>query len=339
MSIASQMMHLRQHGQTLGPFEEAEVRRRYDTGELGANVVSWCSGESRWQSLGRRWPAQRRASRQWPTILAGLLLVGSAVIIAVPAWSFRILPLAAQQPRVLWILECTLIALALVIITIGGWRIRRRAQSHGLMFVLGSLVIVLAAVIGVSLAKVSASLLAYRLRQDNALVSFNENSHDIVIKGAIGPHLTNDLDMVIKAHPDALKILIRSQGGLVNDAFRTAEVITAAHLPLEVVNYCASACVLLWATVPQREMAPGSHLGLHQNSLSHEFDPALNEAAKQKLEVRSVAALDHAGFSPHLQWERRSTPPEKIFWVSVTEAKAEGVAFNLVTAPGPHVPF
>jgi len=339
MSNVSRRMHIRQHGQTQGPFEESEVRRRYEAGEIGAGVVSWCAGESRWQSLERRWSIKHRNSRQWPSVIAGLLLIGLAVVIAVPSWSFRLLPLVAQQPRVLWMLECTLIGLALIIIATGGWRIRRRAQSFGLTFVLGSMVIVLAAVIGVSLAKLSASLLAYRLLQDNALVSFNEKSHDIVIKGAIGPHLTNDLESAIKAHPDALKILIRSQGGLVNDAFRAADVITAAHLPLEVVNYCASACVLLWAVVPQREMAPGSRLGLHQSRLAFEFDHAFNQAVEEKLEVRSVAALDRAGFSPHLQWERRSTPPEKIFWVSAKEAKSEGVAFNLVEVPLPNALF
>ena len=332
---ANPRMHLRQQGQQQGPFDEDDVRRWYDAGELGIEVLSWRAGEPRWQSLGRRWPParHRRAPRQWPASLIGVSLIATAVLVALPAWSFRVLPSAAQLPRVLWTLECALVALALLIVIVTGWRIRRRGQAPSVVFVTGAIVIALGAIVGFSLAKVSAPLLAYRLTQSNALVYFDPKSHDIVIKGAIGARLSDDLEGIIRAHPDAMKVLIRSQGGFVEDAFRAADVINAAQLPLEVVGYCASACVLLWAKVPQREMAPGAQLGLHQNRLEYDFDPALDTKVKDKLEVRSTEALQQAGFSSRLQRERSSTPPEKMFWVSVDDARSEGVAFNLVAMP------
>jgi ATP-dependent protease ClpP protease subunit len=87
----------------------------------------------------------------------------------------------------------------------------------------------------------------------------------IKIKGYIKRGMFDKFTTTLMAHPDTKTISISSPGGDAYEAIRIGTIIRemkyATFVPT--VNYCASACVFIWAAGVPRELAIGAKLYLH----------------------------------------------------------------------------
>src|SRR5690348_2217908 len=120
-------MYLRMDGVQSGPFSPEEVSTRYSGGELDRRTMSWCEGEARWSSLGKRWPTRQPKLRR--VLAAGVAFAAAGTAIELPAAWIEKLPLSLQTATVLWCCAIALLAVATLCLHAAGRGDRRLRKS------------------------------------------------------------------------------------------------------------------------------------------------------------------------------------------------------------------
>jgi ATP-dependent protease ClpP protease subunit len=171
-------------------------------------------------------------------------------------------------------------------------------------------------------------------RLANASVYYDQTAHVIRIEGLMGHRFHRDLADALSQHGDAQAVVINSPGGLLDQAFKAAAAIKQAKLPLRVDGECASACGLMWASVPQRQMTASSRIGLHQNHTISDLPTQLTVATTQRMEDESVEVLSSAGFTGDMLRHRAETPPAKMYWLDAVDIMTSGIDAKVLDASG-----
>lgn len=244
-------MFLRIDGIQSGPFSAEDVAKRFRSGELDPRTMSWCDGETRWISLGRRWPPRRTLKRSILGI--AIAIVSAACAVAVAESQLEPLPFRLQTGVVLWCLVIALVAVAGFGLHLS-WSATRLAKRRNLALVASAVVAVAMAMWAIGFAGFSYPILQVRQGAPNATVTYNASVNAIQIRGSLGGKISEQVRGLLDAHPEATTILIDSPGGLVADALAVADVVKSRSLTVRIDGICASACVAIWAASPSRQM-------------------------------------------------------------------------------------
>jgi hypothetical protein len=328
-------LYLRAGERNEGPFDPDEVRRRLSGGELPSHTMSWRPGERGWKSLAKRWPHGSLQNRlAWLVALLGLLMAFAldAALMTVPGRLFVHLPDSLQTKVFLHLFVSigvvVSVALTAALVATRWMRAHRIPLPHALCVMLT----LMATATSIALCKQTGALVDAEDRFPNALINYDESAHAIHISGMIGHRFSSDLADTLMHHGDARMVVINSTGGLLRESFRAADMLVKAHLPLRVDGICASACGLMWATVPDREMTLLSRIGLHQNRMIVDLPAELAAAVNQDLETKSTYALSSAGFTPDMLRYRAETPPNRMYWLTSADIMVAGIRARVLDA-------
>lgn len=99
-----------------------------------------------------------------------------------------------------------------------------------------------------------------------------EGGRTVVVRGPIGVGFGAAVVEALDAHPQAGRLRITSEGGLVHEALVAAEAIAARGMEVEVAVECSSACFALFAAGRRRIVNDGAVL------LLHAIEPVVAEA-------------------------------------------------------------
>lgn len=295
--------------------------------------MSWRPGEKRWTSLEERWFKRRSATgaavAAW-TLSTLLVLLAFVVAEHLP----DLLPRDLQSFAVL----ASAVAMGILAsLATAAWYWKISSLRKGLP-TLGAVLCALWAGLGVvgSLGMVAVHERVSRERSamENSSITFDRATRTLRIDGYIGSSFTEDLDDAIASHPTAQLIEVNSLGGLVDDALRAGRSIARANLPVRVVGECASACVILWASAPSREMTVGAMIGLHQTDSDVDLPISWTQAANDELDLKTVPLMKRAGFNAELLSKRATTPADDMHWVGAVEMLEAGVHLSVVDESG-----
>jgi hypothetical protein len=317
-------LYLRTGRRVEGPLDLTEVRQRFFTGELSARTMSWQPGEKKWKSLALRWPR----GGVWGTLAGScaalLVIVLAAAMIALPGRLFSFLPDDLQTKAFLHAVPAIGIPISLtltVALVLTHWRRVHRLPLH---YALCVMLTVMAGAASLAFSKQTSALVDVENRLPNASVSYDQAAHAIRINGMIGHRFSSSIADALNRYGDARVVIINSPGGLLTEAFKAADMLAKSRIPLRVDGTCASACGLIWATVPAREMTVASQIGLHQNRMIGDLPIELTVVSNKQLEAKSTAALSAAGFTPEMLRIRALTPPTGVYWLTSADIMRAG---------------
>lgn len=327
------LIYLHVHGQLRGPLPLAAVQQAYQQGEHAGNVMSWRPGEPRWRSLAARWASRRSRSGAAPALLLCVSMLALGCVFGVAA------PLGLDRPFGLWLRDAPLqsagsaIAMLLAAAALA-WRVwRRRGERQGGSVLLGLAWLAVATCVGAALWQ-SWRFEATRHADGDARMHASADGRVLRIDGPIGPRFVPDLERALARSPAPRRIDIDSPGGLVMDALDAAALVAERGIPVRVTGRCASACTLLWAGAPRREIEVLGRIGLHQARIDGNLPKAWKASGLAEGEPRSLALLRAAGFGPVLLGLRARTPPEQVAWASAQALLDDGVSARVVGARG-----
>ncbi len=329
-------VYLRANGIQTGPHDADAVAREFHSGNLAAETMSWCTGEMRWISLGRRWSTQRASA--WRMIAGVVLaLLGASGAVVLVRTRLRFLPFHLQTASLLWSAVVVLIGLAACGLMVA-WREPRRAKLASLWLVLPTVAVVVACIWSFAGAGFDARVLRLRQVAANANVSFDGAHAGIRIEGFLGPRLPDQVHAALAAHPDVRMLVLDSPGGLMEGAIRTAKLVHARGLTTRVDGMCASACVAIWAAGVHHQMAATSRIGIHRAFLPFDTPAAVARNATRHLTARYDHFLHGAGFDPQVIHKGNETPSRDMYWLNPLQVSAAGVDVTIVDADGVVVP-
>ncbi|KAB7762489.1 hypothetical protein [Xanthomonas maliensis] len=322
-------LHLRDRRGYLGAWTPDQVQADYRQGRYRADTLSWAPGEARWCSLERRWQPRR-----WPwqgLRIAAALLACLLLGVVLPLWSL-------QSPGALliplpWHLALAAIAVlgSVALLARAIVRDRGTGTSRGWLMVW---LLLLALPLMVALLHQMASTERDRQGHANARMRLSADGRVLQIDGSIGARFVPDFRAALARAPQLQRVDIDSGGGLVTDALQAVEQIRARRLVVRVNNTCASACVLLWAASPARELSLRGRIGLHQAQVPGRVPEQWRSNALQDLTDRSRKVLIGAGFGPGLLSAWRTTPATSMYWADASMLMADGVQVRVVDAQG-----
>jgi hypothetical protein len=125
----------------------------------------------------------------------------------------------------------------------------------------------------------------------------------------------------------AVGLIINSPGGNVYEARKIGRYLRANGLSVAVDKLCSSACVDVLAGGVSRYITPGARIGLHQSSAPSDMG---NHNTGQSYVASSALYLREMGVDAELALAAASVPPNKMYWVSASEAIKSGLATQLV---------
>lgn len=324
-------MFLRIDGIQSGPFSAEDVARRFRSGELDPRSMSWCDGETRWISLGRRWRPRRTLKRSILGI--AIAIVSAACAVAVAESQLEPLPFRLQTGTVLWCLVIALVAVAGFGLHLS-WSTTRLAKRRNLVVVASGVIAVAMAMWAIGLAGFSYPILQVRQRAPNATVTYSASVNAIQIRGSLGGKISGQVRGLLDAQPEVTTIFIDSPGGLVEDALTVADIVKSRSLTVRIDGICASACVAIWAASPSRQMTATSRVGIHQLRMTTELPAQLSNTAKARLERQYDQQLRRAGFSETVITSGDETPPSSVYWMNPIEVTSSGVAATILANDG-----
>ena len=186
-----------------------------------------------------------------------------------------------------------------------------------------------------------ATLVALRVRVDqmrgelrDATMTASADGRVLRIEGFIADDFLSDLQVHLARMPDLRRIDIDSSGGLVEDALLAGDTIRRRSLRVRVVGQCASACVLLWASAPARELDVAARVGVHRTWIDGSVPEAWQHRVRGAYEARSLDALRAAGFSQTLLDRRADTASGDMAVFDAVDLLDHGVRMIVVDADG-----
>ncbi|BCT93195.1 hypothetical protein LYSHEL_22180 [Lysobacter helvus] len=313
------------------------MRKAFDKGQHGVTTMSWKPGEARWTSLGARWERKARPTRHpwgWAAGAGAGVVAFMAIGVGVPSAVFADAlptPLRSMGAQIALIVVAGVLAVALLAVAM-----RRAAERGGMRLPLavGVLLFVATSLMSAGLMRQRAKVDRARHENENASMVLNAAGDVVQIKGYIAGDFARDFNALLARAPHLATIEIDSPGGLVDDALKVAAVIQSRDLRVRVDRECASACVLLWAASPTREMGISGAIGLHQARGSGDMPKEWQDAGLALTEAPSQAILKGAGFSEALLAKRSTTSPDSMEWIGAVELVDEGVALRVVNDAG-----
>lgn len=323
-------MYLQDGSGRSGPHDAQELRAAYVRGEWRADTLSWCDGERRWIRLGRRWGepggSRRAAASGFLVALAGL-----AALALLPPILMRSY---ALSPAVHVVAVGAGLLVTGALLALYASRARRDGGTATPRAWLGAVALVAVAAGTAALHVMWRQEQAFRSADPDATMQLSADGRVLRIEGAIAASFVDDFDAALAETTTLERIDITSDGGLIDDALAVAGRIEARRLRVRALDRCASACVLLWAASPARELDAGARIGLHQAWVDDAIPAMWSEAALEELEPRMRALLEGAGFSAALLALRDETPPGRMAWIDASRLLDEGVAMTVVDADG-----
>jgi hypothetical protein len=317
-----------------GPFDEAALRQRLAEGGLAWSTMSWRAGERRWTSLRRRWAARGVAVHAVAAVCGWVLGIGLAALalamivqlVEMPA------PLRAFPLRV-----GAGVAAGVLALVFAAWYWKAAARSRGVP-TLGSVLCALLVATGVACSLAAIGLQKKvsddRAAMPNARMAFDAASGELRIDGNIGERFTDDLRAALDRAPGLRRVVIDSPGGFVEDAIKAGELLAARGVTVRVMHECASACSVLWAAAPRRELAFDGRIGLHRHTLDLELPSLWREDVDEDLTARTVEVMKRAGFNDAMLAHRAQTAPGDMYWVDPVALYEAGVQLAIVDADG-----
>jgi hypothetical protein len=281
--------------------------------------------------------AEASVHRGWRIALAGWFFTFALLATAHLALreDVRVLSPFLVQPWLHRLLVLSLLAASLAAI---GLYLRRSRRPGRRWPSVGSLACALLAVPWVVLA-LSFVFLNWKIQRDQAGVAGARVGYD-----PAGPHLTisgslrRNVAVLVResfAHaPEIRQVTLRSQGGEMLVARYLFEFLREREIIVRVDEYCASACVMIWAGATRREARVGSRIGLHQSHLGRGGrGPGIVSRGLDAKRSRYDDVLRAAGFPEAVIKRGGDTPPDEMYWVSVLELAEQGVPVQFI-GPG-----
>ena len=154
---------------------------------------------------------------------------------------------------------------------------------------------------------------------------------DLSFYGTIDSLVPEELQVLLKANPDATIIHLNSPGGNVKEARRMSTLIAEAHIAAITDSYCYSACVIAFLGATERYMSPDASIGFH-----HESNKDASAAEIAESERRDQAYMASRGVPKDFLEKAFSTPASDIWTPTakeLTDAKViTGVRSDLTFA-------
>jgi ATP-dependent protease ClpP protease subunit len=136
--------------------------------------------------------------------------------------------------------------------------------------------------------------------------------------------------------PEGAIVTLASRGGRASAALRLANLFAAYKVDTRVSahEWCASACVMVWASGRHKSVGPGARVGVH----SATFDPTAPVAKLIDASEGQLAAVDitrtmalwfeRTGAPATVVAKTMTTPGEDIYWLSERELSGWGARID-----------
>jgi ATP-dependent protease ClpP protease subunit len=215
---------------------------------------------------------------------------------------------------------------ALYIVATLHWSAKTLSQSKsGLVKLIAYGMLTLQAVLLTSTAinlnfsmKTSSALKEY----DDAKISLNGTQ--IFIEGTIGGNTYEDILKKIKPQ-NITKITIISPGGLIDEAIKIGKFVKRERIPVHVIDFCASACVIIASSSQRLTATPNSLFGFHQGATIVDSDSSLSKYLSLEATNVMVEALRNNGIPLSILDAAVETKPSEIHYVSAETMLELGV--------------
>lgn len=277
---------------------------------------------------------QSSAFWRWPSFLVFIGIIAFLLFGATSAFDFVG---DSVELRALLLFSILFLLSVTGLTSFVSWRRRTKLVSHprhaGLINAwLVICVFLFAAILLVFGAELRGALLTMNRLENyrNRTVRFDAAKNEIVIEGLIGPGLAKDVANLLRAHPGVTRLAITSNGGIIDDATETAQLIERHHLDTVAIEYCDSACLIVFMAGRARFAEQDMSFGFHatalvgpetMGSLANLRDEG--PKADQYLRKRGVpqAILDKAN----------AIGPGELFYVTAREMAKQGMVTGLLT--------
>lgn len=358
---AIELWYVAEAGVRRGPFSASLLECLLSEGKFSNAALIWKSGMASWRPIGLHFPEinldraahvltpqavptireikpklQTTSRVPWLILLAPIVLVSCGLYFL---WFGA--PLDDFSPDVALYLRLGTIALSGLMIAAGTslWGRKGPFKGVGLQRVF---VIIVAALSTIFLIMTAIQTpFWYRLRVarssfDHFSVTTNVLDHAIEISGLVGPGLARKVSALLDANFGIKKIVIDSNGGLVDEAISVANVIEAHGNLVTVARHaCNSACIIIFMAGDRRSAPFDLQFGFHAQSPITSIKGAYNLEALQQLSVDSNRYLRGRGV-PQMYLDKAATVgPDKLFPVTAVQLAAIGVVSELTDSGSP----
>lgn len=157
---------------------------------------------------------------------------------------------------------------------------------------------------------------------DDAKISLNGTQ--IFIEGAIGGNTYEDILKKIKPQ-NITKITIISPGGLIDEAVKIGKFVERERIPVHVIDFCASACVIIASSSQRLTATPNSLFGFHQGATIVDSESSLSKYLSLEATNVMVEALRNNGIPLSILDAAVETKPSDIHYVSAERMLELGV--------------
>lgn len=150
----------------------------------------------------------------------------------------------------------------------------------------------------------------------------------IFIDGAIGEY-TYDEIVTAKSSRAVNLLIIRSPGGLIEEALQISKLIRRDSLSVHVIDLCASACVIIASSSPHLTATPSSLFGFHQGGTIIESNSSLSKYLSLEATNTMIDALRDNGIPEEILDAALETQPSDMHYVSSNRMLDLGVVAAL----------
>lgn len=327
------LLRLKNLDGTENALETQEVRKRFDAGEVSRSTMSWATGEPGWISLGRRWPNRQSSFLS----NASAILASWLGILVAGTLTFGDVELLPDSWQGFW--STTVLALLVltsaVAVVVWAWRRSARiAQRRSVGLVASGLLLGLTAVSVLPMISIKYDVERHRTAGELASITVDDTGTTIMLEGEIDGGARERLRDVLQQHRMVKMLVVDSAGGFVDEAMAVADIVREHGLIVRIDGHCYSACVVIWASAPRREITIGSTIGLHQSRNEISLPGSWKEAARTDYDSQYDSRLRAGGFPIAMLAKGRETPPEEMHLVTAIELAQAQIPLTIIDRHG-----
>ena len=150
------------------------------------------------------------------------------------------------------------------------------------------------------------------------------NGTQVLIEGTIGSNTYEDVLKAIQPK-NITKISIISPGGLIDEAMQIGQLVQREQIPVHVIEFCASACVIIASSSQRLTATPNSLFGFHRGATIVDSESSLSKYLSLEATNIMIEALRNNGIPLSILDAAVETKPSEMHYVTAESMLELGV--------------
>lgn len=141
-----------------------------------------------------------------------------------------------------------------------------------------------------------------------ARLDLASGDRELRLTGDLTEGLAERVEALLATHPQVERLILDSDGGLVEEAVALGRIVRSRHLATHVPDACASACTLVFLQGRERTLGPEGRLGFHapyevgEDGVQHAVDPGPEREAYRAAGVPDAFVAEVMRVAPADLW-------------------------------------